>query len=126
MSAAPTSGNSGISHTCARKYSAGIMSLAPVCPLLDHHGTCLLSFRAKRGISLFRRQKRERFLASLGMTKINCVRRACLFSPLEQIHLVAKQCFPIAEKRDDDSQADRRFRRRIGDDEDGENVPLRG
>ena len=43
--------------------------------------------------------------------------------PFQNIHFIRQHRLAIAEERDDDAQAHRGFGRRIGDDEDGENLP---
>ncbi len=44
--------------------------------------------------------------------------------PFEEVHFVGKDRFAIPEEGDDDSQAYRSFRRRVCNDEEGENLPV--
>src|SRR5208337_1452094 len=44
-------------------------------------------------------------------------------SPFEEIHFVRQHGFAVAEKRNDDAQTNGSFRRRIGNDEQREDLP---
>src|SRR5580698_5795081 len=79
------------------------------------------SERSEESLLLLAPGTQERFLAPLGITKK--IRRAgpvspvtsppspvTAFLPLQHIHLIAQQCLPIAEKRDNDPQAHSGFR----------------
>src|ERR1017187_7729302 len=51
-------------------------------------------------------------------------RKFTLFLPLQQVDFIRLHCFLVAEQRDQDAQPYRCFGHRVGDYEDGENLPV--